>query len=83
MSHASNPEHIDFEISLTHEEGRRRAAVVEAMGDGWDPIAVLEGEQEAERRLYSGLDADQRRIYDELVSAGVLPPGIGGGHAAA
>jgi hypothetical protein len=35
------------------------------------PIAVLEGK--AYDMLYSDLDEEQQRIYDELVSAGVLP----------
>jgi len=34
---------------------------------------VLAGEDRAWDMLYSGLDDDQQRIYDELVSAGVLP----------
>jgi hypothetical protein len=65
----------DLEISydLTLDEGRRRAAVLEAIGDDWDPIAVLAEEQKAYDMLYSGLDQDQQRIYDELVTAGVLP----------
>jgi hypothetical protein len=34
---------------------------------------VLAEEEKAYDMLYSGLDEDQQRIYDELVSAGVLP----------
>jgi Family of unknown function (DUF6400) len=62
-----------FAYDLTLDEARRRAAVLEAIGDDWDPITVLGEEEKAYEMLYSGLDADQQRIYDHLVSAGVLP----------
>ena len=58
---------------MTLDEARRRAAVLEAIGDDWDPIQVLAEEELAWDMLYSGLDDDQQRIYDELVGAGVLP----------
>ncbi|BBY83372.1 hypothetical protein H7I53_25160 [Mycolicibacterium pulveris] len=64
---------LDFVYDLTLDEARRRAAVLEAIGDDWDPIAVLAEEQRAYDKLYSDLDADQQQIYDELVAAGVLP----------
>jgi hypothetical protein len=64
---------LDFAYDLTLDEARRRSAVLEAIGDEWDPVAVLADEQRAEDMLYSNLDADQQRIYDELVGAGVLP----------
>lgn len=64
---------LDFAYDLTLDEARRRSAVLEAIGDDWDPVAVLAEEQQAYDMLYSNLDADQQRIYDELVSAGVLP----------
>ena len=44
-----------------------------AIGDGWDPVAALAEEESAYDMLYSNLDEEQQRIYDELVSAGVLP----------
>jgi hypothetical protein len=47
--------------------------VLEAIGDDWDPIAGLAEEEKAYDMLYSDLDDEQQRIYDELVSAGVLP----------
>ena len=46
---------------------------LEVIGDDWDPIAVLAEENKAYDMLYSNLDEEQQRIYDELVSAGVLP----------
>ena len=64
---------LDFAYDLTLDEARRRSAVLEAIGDDWDPIAVLAEEEKAYDMLYSDLDEEQQRIYDELVSAGVLP----------
>ncbi|MGR8006950.1 DUF6400 family protein [Streptomyces hypolithicus] len=62
-----------FTIDLTFEEARRRAEVVAALGCDWDPVAALQGEDEAYALLYSGLDAEQQRTYDLLIAAGVLP----------
>ncbi len=64
---------LDFAYDLTLDEARRRSAVLEALGEDWDPIAVLAEEQRAEEMLYSDLDAQQQRTYDDLVRAGVLP----------
>lgn len=64
---------LDFVYDLTLDEARRRTAVLEALGDDWDPIAVLAEEERAYEMLYSDLDADQQQIYDDLVAAGVLP----------
>ena len=64
---------LPFALDLTLDEARRRAAVLEAIGDDWDPVAVLAEEERAYDMLYSDLDPEQQRIYDELVEAGVLP----------
>ena len=64
---------LEFAYDLTLDEARRRSAVLDAIGDDWDPIAVLAEEQKAYDMLYSNLDEEQQRIYDELVRAGVLP----------
>ena len=64
---------LDFAYDLTLDEARRRSAVLEAMGADWDPIAVLAEEQKAYDMLYSDLDEEQQRVYDELVRGGVLP----------
>jgi hypothetical protein len=72
---------VDFAVDLTSHEMLRRAHVMAALGPDWDPVAALRGEEEATELLYSGLSAEQQRIYDELVAAGVLP-GRGGGRAA-
>jgi hypothetical protein len=69
----NEPNELMFSIDLTLGEVERRAAIVEALGDDWDPAAVLAGEQQAYEMLYSGLDAQQQSFYDELVRAGVLP----------
>ncbi|WP_405997873.1 DUF6400 family protein [Streptomyces sp. NBC_00829] len=83
MIHDQTPDHYEFAIDLSSDEARRRATVLEAIGDDWDPVAVLEGEQEAYRLLYSNLDARQQETYDRLVAAGVLPGREGEGHASA
>ena len=64
---------LNFAYDLTLDEARRRSAMLDAIGDDWDPIAVLAEEQKAYDMLYSDLVAEQQRIYDELVRAGVLP----------
>ena len=64
---------LDFAYDLTLDEARRRSAVFEAIGDDWDPLAVLAEEQKAYDMLYSDLNEEQQWVYDELVRAGVLP----------
>lgn len=64
---------LEFAYDLTLDEARRRTAVLEAIGDDWDPVAVLAAEQKAYDMLYSNLDDEQQRVYDDLVRAGVLP----------
>lgn len=73
ISVTQNRHDLTFTYDLTLDEARRRSAVLEAIGDDWDPIHVLAEEELAWDMLYSGLDEDQQRIYDDLVSAGVLP----------
>jgi Family of unknown function (DUF6400) len=63
---------LDFAYELTLDEARRRSAMLEAIGADWDPVVVLAEEEMAYDMLYADLDEDQQRIYDELVSAGVL-----------
>ncbi|MCW2649215.1 MAG: hypothetical protein JWR32_191 [Mycobacterium sp.] len=70
---AETPSDFAYACDLTLDEARRRSAVLEAIGDDWDPVQVLAEEERAWDMLYSGLDDNQQRIYDELVSAGVLP----------
>ena len=60
-------------FDLTLDEARRRSAVLQAIGDDWDPVAVLAEEELAYDMLYADLDEAQQRIYDRLVSEGVLP----------
>ncbi|MFB7258753.1 DUF6400 family protein [Streptomyces nojiriensis] len=73
---------VDFAVDLTSQEVLRRAQVMAALGPDWDPMEVLLGEEAAYDLLYSGLDAEQQRLYDDLVAAGVLPS-RGDGSAAA
>ena len=56
---------LDFAYDLTLDEARRRTAVLEAIGDDWDPMAVLAEENKAYDMLYSNLDEEQQRIYEE------------------
>ena len=72
------PGQLAFAYDLTLDEARRRAAVLEAIGEDWDPVAVLAEEDRAYAMLYSGLDDEQQRIYDDLVAAGVLPDRVAG-----
>ena len=64
-------DHNLYVIDLTAYERRRICAVLDAMPD-WDPVAVLAAETAAHARLYSGLDAEQRTVYDLLCAEGVL-----------
>ena len=75
---AAEADHLGFAYDLTLDEARRRAAIVEAIGDDWDPVEVLDQEDRAYAMLYSNLDDDQQRIYDDLVTAGVLPDRVAG-----
>ncbi|MFE2425804.1 DUF6400 family protein [Streptomyces sp. NPDC059373] len=83
MINGASNEHLHaIEFDLIGDEGRRRAAVVAALGDEWDPVAVMTDEDAAYRLLYSGLDEEQTAIYRRLEAAGVLPPREGDGRAA-
>jgi Family of unknown function (DUF6400) len=68
-----NSNGLEFAYDLTLDEVRRRTAVLEAIGEDWDPIRALAEEEKAYAMLYSNLDAEQQRHYDNLVRAGVLP----------
>jgi hypothetical protein len=63
---------IELVFDLARHEQTRLAAVLEAVGASYDPAEVLAGELEAHALLYSGLDAEQQRIYGELMTGGVL-----------
>ena len=75
---AVEADRLAFAYDLTLDEARRRAAVLEAIGDDWDPVEVLAQEDRAWAMLYSNLDENQQRIYDDLVAAGVLPDRVAG-----
>jgi hypothetical protein len=74
----AGPDRMAFAYDLTLDEARRRAAVLAAVGADWDPVQALAQEDRAYAMLYSGLDDEQQRIYDDLVTAGVLPERVGG-----
>ncbi|MET9899711.1 DUF6400 family protein [Streptomyces sp. NPDC006446] len=76
------PALVDFTIDLTAQEVLRQAQVLSALGSDWDPMEALRGEEAAYALLYSGLDDEQQRVYDDLVASGVLPR-RGDGSAAA
>jgi hypothetical protein len=79
--HETDPALVEFAVDLADHEVRRRAHILEALGQDWDPIEVLSGEEAAYDLLYSGLDEEQQRLYENLVKAGVLPE-RGSGRAA-
>jgi Family of unknown function (DUF6400) len=70
---AASANELVMSFDLTLDEARRRAAVMQAIGAHWDPAVALANELAAEQLLYSGLDGVNQRIYDELVTGGVLP----------
>ncbi|MEU0787755.1 DUF6400 family protein [Streptomyces sp. NPDC006173] len=76
------PELVDFTVDLTAHQVLRQAQVLAALGPDWDPIEAMRGEEAATALLYSGLDEEQQRVYDDLVASGVLPR-RGDGSAAA
>ncbi|MGW1534335.1 DUF6400 family protein [Streptomyces aureus] len=73
---------VAFDVDLTAQEVLRQAQVLAVLGPDWDPVEVMRQEEAAYALLYSGLDDEQQRVYDDLVAAGVLPR-RGDGRAAA
>jgi hypothetical protein len=63
---------VGFVVDLSSHETLRRTHVLAALGPDWDPVAALRDEEAAHDLLYSDLSPEQQRVYDELVSAGVL-----------
>lgn len=59
-------------FDLSADERVRLAHAIEACGDSWDPVSMLEGEAIAHRMLYSDLDDEQRAVYDMLRDTGVM-----------
>jgi hypothetical protein len=79
---ADRANELVMSFDLTVDEARRRTAVLQAIGAHWDPAIVLANELAAYELLYSGLDGQTQRIYDDLVVAGVLPRRTSGDHVA-
>jgi hypothetical protein len=67
------PALVEFAVDLTAQEVQRQAQILAALGPDWDPMEVMRGEEAAYALLYSGLDEEQQRVYDDLVASGVLP----------
>ena len=55
---AAHSADLAFAYDLTLDEARRRAAVLEAIGDHWDPVQLLAEEEKTYEMLYTGLDPD-------------------------
>ncbi|HEY9303080.1 MAG TPA: DUF6400 family protein [Mycobacterium sp.] len=70
---SDNSNGVEFAYDLTFDEVRRRTAVLQGIGADWDPIRALAEQEKAHAMLYSNLDAEEQRHYDNLVAAGVLP----------
>ena len=56
---------LDFAYDLTLDEARRRTAVLEAIGDDWDPIAVLAN---AIRVSAKTTTASRTVVYQSIIS---------------
>lgn len=63
---------VPFTIDLAAHEQARLAAVLAGVGDQFDLVDMYYGECDATRMLHGSLDAEQRKIYDQLAEAGVL-----------
>jgi hypothetical protein len=61
---------VTFDFS--NHELARLAAVLAACSDDRDLITMHQNECDARRMLYSSLDAEQRRIHQQLTDAGIL-----------
>jgi hypothetical protein len=64
---------VPFTFDLTAHEGTRLAAVLDALGQLWNPAEIDTGEAQAHRMLYAHLDPVQQATYDVLIAAGALP----------
>jgi hypothetical protein len=64
----------DFNIDFDTHELTRLAAVLSACAADLDLLTMHANECDARRLLYSGLDAEQRRIHQQLTEAGILGP---------
>ncbi|MFE7095874.1 DUF6400 family protein [Streptomyces erythrochromogenes] len=63
----------DFTIDLTPHETLRRAHMMQALGDHWNPTETLHTEETAHTLLYTQLDPHQQHLYNTLTTAGILP----------
>lgn len=63
---------MKFNFDVVDDDARRRIEWLKAQQDDWSPLDALTDELAAAKLLYSNLDAQQQRIYDQLVDANVL-----------
>ena len=61
-----------FNVDLEGHELTRLSAVLTACGDNLRLVSMHAAECDARRMLYTGLDAEQRAIYQKLTEAGIL-----------
>ena len=66
------PDLVPFHIDLAGWEQERVATVLTGAGDLMDLHGMYWDEADATQRLYGGLDAEQRAVYQQLVDAGVM-----------
>ena len=62
----------DVTFDLTDHELTRLSAVLTACADNLSLVTMHAAECDARRLLYSSLDANQRRIHQQLTEAGIL-----------
>ncbi len=66
------PTLVPFTVDLTAHEGKRLAAVLNALGPLWDPAEIDADAAQAHQVLYAHLDPKQQATYDVLLAAGAL-----------
>lgn len=66
----SDPTPVTFD--LENHELTRLSAVLHACADNLNLVTLHAAECDARRLLYSSLDANQRRIHQQLTEAGIL-----------
>ena len=62
----------EFNVDLDGHELTRLSAVLTACAADLDLLTMHANECDARKRLYNGLDPEQRRIHQQLTEAGIL-----------
>lgn len=63
---------MNYWLDLDAHELVRQAAMLEALGDLYDPTEIAEQEAEARALLYGNLSSAQASLRTQLIEAGVL-----------